>query len=205
MAQLILVGGLYLAWRQISVSLQDISIRSKREAGALALEQSKRFAEIIEESVEIVAKMNASGHTLKKISMADFSAEELKKSFPKLESDHNQALGTLSNIQHGTEDATFLINKIDSFAVSFTKKLADEEVIFGSVAQAYCEIIEQWYFLYCFHRDNSQQRWYFDNTVELYKVWRPRLEKNKLLVERSRLDKKIHDIPSTEVITPIGV
>lgn len=220
-SQIILVVGLYFAWRQISVAVKDIKIRSRREAGAFAIAQAERFAkEIIPEYIKIDDKLGnklkdkiKGGLQLPTIPPVDFTLQEAKlKNFRAFK----ESIDCLMEDEIFYDDVILLTNKLESLSLSFTKGLADEEIVFGSLADAYCSMIHRLYFYYCLNRNNSDKTHQilgYPNTIELYTTWNQRLEKFKLEKEKSSLEekkieteRKIHSASlRSSAIPPIGV
>ena len=107
----------------------------------------------------------------------------------------------LEQIQKNTdlhEKIRALANTVESFATSFMKGIADEQVIFEAVGPVYCEIIEDFYFFYCHYRrsnpENLAKILPYQNTVNLYCIWKKRIEKIGLETNRKDLAKKTIDL-----------
>ncbi|MFZ2983755.1 MAG: hypothetical protein WA053_01590 [Minisyncoccia bacterium] len=190
-AQILLVIGIYIGWKQLSIAVKDAQIRSKREAGILAIAQASSFAnEVIPLVEKIETKLggpSAVSHKFNQFIPSEIRSTNQQKYKDKI------AFMKSDFVLH--KDIVDLANKMDSLAMSFTKGLADESVVFESIGPVYCEIIEDLYFFYCHYRRSGQRDSRgilgYQNTIDLYSIWGKRVEKIGLEVDRSELDARI--------------
>ena len=95
-------------------------------------------------------------------------------------------------------------NNLEAFAMAFNKGLADESVVYESVARSYCDIVEELYLYYCMQRSDKHSGEY-DNTISLYKKWRKRLQLPVLREAKKEIDEQLDDVSEEDLImTPIG-
>lgn len=67
--------------------------------------------------------------------------------------------------------------------------LADEELAFNPLADAFCQFVELNYDVYCESRKDSRET-LFTHTIELYIMWKDRIESLHLQKENKRLKKR---------------
>lgn len=71
------------------------------------------------------------------------------------------------------------LNNLEYFAMAFTHNTADESVIYQSIHQSYCEVVEtMYYFIAKFNTSTTDK--YYTNVISLYKTWKEKsLEQEK--------------------------
>ena len=81
--------------------------------------------------------------------------------------------GFISNVRDDT------LNNLEYFAMAFTHNTADESVIYQSIHQSYCEVVEtMYYFIAKFNTSTTDK--YYTNVISLYKTWKEKsLEQEK--------------------------
>jgi hypothetical protein len=206
-SQVFLVIGLYVAWKQLAVTIKDIKLRSAREAGLIAIRQAEKFAdEIIPALTEIHTKISglpSAPNKLERFLPSEIHSSNLQK--------YKDALERLDNNPDVHDKILALGNKIESIAICFVKGIADEVVVFDTIGSAYCEMIEELYFFYCRYRRfeaNPDRMIPYRNTITLYNTWKVRIEKIGFEADKKaidsigeKLDKKIKN--ATTKSTPI--
>ena len=203
-AQIVLVIGLYVTWKQLAVTVKDIKLRSAREAGLIAIQQAEKFAaEIIPELVEISVKI--SGLPSAPNRLERFLPSEIH---PANQQKYKDALERLDKDRDLHDKILTLANKVESTATCFVKGIADESIVFDTIGSIYCEMIEELYFFYCLYRRfemNPDRMIPYRNTISLYNTWKVRIEKigfetDKRAIDNigKKLDKKIKDATSKD-------
>lgn len=171
-SQVCLVIGLVFTWKQLKIAIEDIKLRSLREAGNLSMAQARIFSEeIIPEYLHIYAALGNSPQECPKISVfsqQDELNEETRPEFVR-QVRKMQANSELS------DRVLFASNKLEAFAMTFVQKLADEQMVFDSIGRSFCNQVETLFFQYCVHRKDSSYTIY-PNTRKLYEIWKNRLE-----------------------------
>lgn len=71
------------------------------------------------------------------------------------------------------------LNTLESFAIYFTKGLADEEIAFTYVGLSYCKLVEDLYPYLSAVREMKKIN-YFNHIVELYRLWSDRIASSNL-------------------------
>ncbi len=119
-----------------------------------------------------------------------------------------QKLGEETVIKIRKERIKFLVlwldilNSMEAFATYFTKGVADEEIAFSSIGRTYCYSVENYFFEIADCR-NLKDEHSFQNTIDLYTIWKERLKKIQLTQEQEELMLKLHKVNETK-IDPIG-
>jgi hypothetical protein len=99
-------------------------------------------------------------------------------------------------------EATNLANELEFFAAVVLSGLADEELIFNPLSTVTIEIIECLYPVYCKHRNDIDSRM-FTKTLELYKMWKARINYIDELKEKRRKS-EAHKLGRRKVV-PFGM
>jgi hypothetical protein len=94
------------------------------------------------------------------------------------------------------------MNRLESIAAGFTTGVADEETGFGIIGRTFCHTVKHRYDLIAGCRFESADP-YWNNIVQLYLTWSPRLNKAELESFRDQIDSAIATIPDKR-IPPIG-
>ncbi len=197
-AQIVLVIGLYVAWKQLFTAINDIDIRSKREAGTLAIKEAERFAEeIIPLYTELNKKIGGFQPTSQRLDRFVFSEIE-----PVNVQKYKNSIERLVKAPEVYERLVTLTNRIDSIAIYFTKGIADEAIVFESIGHVYCEIIEELYSFYCHYRKNTEEILPYENTLLLYRIWKVKLENVSLEVSKNLLEERSRAIKDSATKTP---
>lgn len=90
-------------------------------------------------------------------------------------------------------DSVAVLNQLEYFSAALMSGIADEELTFSPAAQTFCEFVEFFYPVICFHRPDESSTMY-SNTIKLYNMWNARLKKIDLERKRSKLDEDISNI-----------
>jgi len=183
-----------LLLEQVEVSRQDIILRSRREALALALDQCKRFAESIVPHFDIVqGKMMAKGFT---------PPANVQPDFPYLPQE--QSTGQIWHKETELrKEIIHALNELESFAMYFACDLADEQIAFTPTAQTFCGICHYHAgFIGVFRQENKIKL--YQNLVKLYGIWNPRLERTVFEEQSKTLEQKMKNLPADRKGAPIG-
>jgi hypothetical protein len=197
------IVGAWVAWQGVREAVKDSQVRSQREAGLLAIKEAEIFAEkLIPEYSNLLplirGRLGGIGEK-----EGDFRPHSFKT-----EAQMNKFREAVKNVLYQTPAGGLCVefsNKLESFAMAFTKRIADEAVIYESVARTYCDMVEELYFYYCDQRINKHSGGY-ENTIVLYRTWRKRLQLPELYAARGEIDQKISDASDVEQLgKPLGV
>jgi hypothetical protein len=73
----------------------------------------------------------------------------------------------------------------------FTKGIADEQIAFSSISASYCGIIEELYPFICLYRPANQDNSYFNDIIELYKLWKDRINNIENVKNQDAIEKEL--------------
>lgn len=77
------------------------------------------------------------------------------------------------------------LNNLEYFAFCFTHKVADESVVYQSLAPTYIKLVELLYISIAGLNDTKSASTYYTNVTELYLTWRERQKEQEELIENS--------------------
>lgn len=199
-AQIISAGSIIIITWQLLSSIKDRKIRSEREAGVLSIQQAEKFAnEILPESDRIDATMLDSELVIEEKKV--FTAHELKLeriNNPNLRKTINFVLNDKTTNLH--QRILTLLNKLEAMSMIFTCGIGDEELAFPSLGQAFCSIVERYYFVIAMQRDKEIDNPY-ESLLKLYLIWSSKLNKNDIENKIKKLKEEGNGIPSNHIKT----
>jgi hypothetical protein len=182
---------------QLLQAKRTLVISSQRDAANLAASQLKDYCE------RIIPTMNKYDLAMRKekikdvdIKIGEFNQEYLIKN-----------LGESKFKEIRIERLKFLtlqlnaINSLEAFSTYFIRGIADEQIAYSSVGRNFCFSVENYFFEIADCRNENDNS--FQNIIELYKLWRARLDKEKLTKEQEQILRKLNNI-NDETINPIG-
>lgn len=192
-ANVLLVAGLGMAYRQLVLIKQDMRTRNQRAAAEKAIDACNHY---LCGYVDLLSK-NHNEKTLKKIPdyegpIGDFT----RRSIPP---------ALLESVRKRFELDTWLmpLNHLESIAASFVTGVADEQVGFRVIGRTFCLTVEDAYDIIAWARP-EQPYGYWTSIVELYHMWRPRLTKGELEMAKREMEARLARCRETTV-APIGV
>lgn len=187
---------------QVYISLKDIRIKSKREATFISMQQAEKYAkEVIPEAQRINELFKSGGCPLKrnKVLEGEDFKQELKN--PK---------GMIQAISFfGKDDKLFLdtqnlLNSLEAFSMFFTSGIGSESVVFLSLGNSFCSVVEMFSFAISSSINLSSDHKSYPELMCLYRIWSKRIEKDKLVREGRDIFAKISNMKDEE-INPIGL
>lgn len=192
-ASIFLLGGLGLAYRQLTLIKRDIQLRNYRAAAEKAIAACDRYlCEYIPQSKPDFDERVASKLFWYKGPIGDFS----HRSIPPI-------LKEECSKRYHLKLWLPPLNRLESIAACFTAGVADESVGFRVIGRTFCSSVESNYDIIAMSRYEKPNA-YWENIVELYSLWRPRLTKAELESAKQEMDEKISSLPQNTVV-PIGV
>lgn len=182
--------------KQLKIAKNSLIIRSRREAGALANEQSKHYIEDIIPMIDMLDEfLNKKGFEKYKGNISTYSNKDL------LEYSESWYLKWL-RLNLKEQPSLKALNALDGFASFFTSKIADEGIAFRSVGITYCNTVESLYpYIACVREDENFG--HYNNIVDLHKIWQPRIDKFQMEKNLNDLQGRINKIEDSK-IDPIG-
>lgn len=192
LAGVLLIGGLGFTYRQVVLIKKDIKIRNERAAAEKAIDACDRY---FCSYIPLNAKF-FHDYRQKKIEcyvgpIGDFFVN----SIPPNQKDHSLKRYMLP---------TWLpmMNQLESISAFFMSGVADECTGFRVIGRTFCGTVENNYDLIA----NSRQEVacpYWENTVGLYQLWRPRLTKAEMEIAKNAIELELSFIRDRS-ISPIG-
>jgi hypothetical protein len=204
LSALIALKQIRLASLQIKITSDDIKVRSRREAIALAAKHCEDFADVLLPKLNAwVAEFGKAGIGLEKkwgLQNKTFDDNSLKD--PKSAHAWVQLIKS-KNLGYTT---CKILNQCEAFAIYFATGAADEEIAFPVVGPLFCEYVEQFApFLIDLrsHTDSSFTSGKYANTVRLYEIWADRIRLEELDAQTKKTDKERSSLKNDK-IKPIG-
>jgi hypothetical protein len=191
---LLVAGGLVFSLKQLSLIKSDIIIRNERLSKEKAVEACIRY---FERYVPLDKKRYQIRRQQKMIGgykgpIGDFT----KASIP---SEH-----LILSINRAEPDAWLdAQNELEAISAFFSTGVADERTGFNVIGRTFCKTVEHNYDLIALCRDDHAMS-YWQNTVNLYSIWRPRLSKAEMMSLTDNLQSKIALLGPDVGIPPIG-
>lgn len=178
--------------QQLKIMKRDMMIRIERAAKEKAIEYATRYLSIY---TQLSDKYT---HEYGKKELSAFEGEI--GSFTK------SAL-TAPQIETAMKRISILswmpaMNELEAIAAAFMTGVADEQTGFKIIGKTFCSTVALKYDILCFCRKGGPHDFY-QNIVDLYLLWSPRLSKAELEEARQRMEEKISCIPDRSV-APIG-
>ena len=87
----------------------------------------------------------------------------------------------------GSEVISKALNNLEYFAFNFTHNVADESVIYQSLAPTYIDLVELLYYLIAQANDPNVAVNYYTNVTELYSIWKKRQSEQQEKIDREHI------------------
>lgn len=188
---LIAFGAIY-GLRQLRIMKKDFAIRNERSAKEKAIEFSNEYLiNYVELSTKHYNDEQKNKIQSYKGPIGDFTPDSISNEY---KANLLKRLSCLSCLN--------VLNKLESISAAFVTGVADETTGFKIIGRSYTATVSSLYDIISALR-NEKASPYFNNIVELYKVWSPRLTKYELENERNNLDSRMANIQAN-CIKPIG-
>lgn len=164
-----------VAWyglRSLRLARQDMVTRATRESISMAIERAEQFSEIIRiQNWAIHQELAAAKIPLFTSQLATGTAvfDDEQNMYPKAQVWWNSVpTGTRQKI-------LYLMNDLEAWAMYFTHRLADSEVVSGPCAVPYCSIVLQYspWIVIC---RKEMYSGFYPNIVRLFHAWRAELD-----------------------------
>ncbi|MBT2920573.1 MULTISPECIES: hypothetical protein [Vibrio] len=182
----------YKALDQIKVAKELAKVSSKREAYKATADECKYYSE------KIIPLINNLDSKVKK-----FDAQIFTKSEVKVENNSISVSPFYKYDHHETAmdeiylDLSAVINALSDFSTYFMSGVADERLAFKSLSYTYCDTVKKYAPVLIPLVKNE------DSTLQLFIIWNTRIEKQKAIEEKKKLEEKIKK--TTDItINPIG-
>jgi hypothetical protein len=187
---------LQIASEAIVIAKEDIKIRSRREAIALAAKHCEDFAD------ETLQKLNnwIEEFRVKKISLTRW--ELVNKAFDDTSPKNpNASQAWVQQVRTQLEPSKWVTLPANSATGA-----ADEEVAFPVVGTIFCETVQifaPWLIAMRTHKDASFTSGKYANTVRLYEIWADRIRMEEIEAQAKMTEKELSSLKKDK-IKPIG-
>ena len=203
-SQVVMAAAACYALRQIAFAKKTFELSSLRDAAKITVDLVEKFPKIIDESDEIAKKCHYSPplEVIQELELREMTMNELR-------SKPSNALGFYLTKRKEKIDKKIkerpdfikLQNKMEAFATPFILGVANEELAYASVGDAYCGIINQYYVYFCLARSGDDES-SFPNAIKLFQIWNQRRKNEITKKQLAELEKKMvkDDIQASKVI-----
>jgi hypothetical protein len=182
---------------QLSIAKKTLKINSKRDAATLAANQVDIYmTRVIPLHNKLFHYENKEKIERPKVPVGEFTTEALIEKIGQ-----DEYIKVVKERIKLTSLSLATLNSMEAFSVYFMKEVADEEIAFSSVGRTFTESVESLYFDIASCRDKDSKP--FQNTIELYGMWKSKLSKEKLENDKIDLAKQLDAIESIS-IKPLG-
>jgi len=96
------------------------------------------------------------------------------------------------------------INQLEFIAAHFCSEVADEQAAFPIIGRSYVRTVELHYDLLALSHSNKASP-YYHSIIELYSIWKTRLQSAELNQKKSEISKDISNLPVSKSISTIGM
>lgn len=188
---------------QVLLSVRDIKTRSKREAGALALQQAEFFCEkIIPQFGEISDIFEKKGRKLVRYPLSRFTRQEYI-SERKRANYFPQIFELIGGDDELLTKVVSLENRLESYALSFISKMADGEIAFMATGDAFLGIIEYMSVFICIGREDEESNRSSRSVVQLYSLWSDKKKREDMGLQVRKMKEELAKVGS-KVMKPVG-
>ncbi|MEK3729683.1 hypothetical protein [Lysinibacillus sp. FSL W8-0953] len=182
-----LFAGIIVAGIQLKIMKADIQAKNKRASVEKSIEYLNWFAtEFIPQCEEYQSKLSGKRVTI--------YPDIKNRTFSFNNEIHLKKPNVVESIKHKKScGAVTLNNQLEFFSAAMMSGLADEELAFNPLADAFCQFVELNYDVYCESRKDSRET-LFTHTIELYIMWKDRIESLHLQKEKQEIEEKMSKI-----------
>lgn len=155
---------------------------SKRQAAELATKQINVYCK------QIIPLQDKFTDKKSEQNIERIVPKNLKKfTIQELESNINQEIinNKRKEFANNIDDILGILNSLESFAIYFTKGVADEEIAFSSIGRTFCFSVETFSFDLCILRKDDEISG-FENVIKLYEMWNAKLKSDKISRELTK-------------------
>jgi hypothetical protein len=95
-----------------------------------------------------------------------------------------------------------VLNQLEIFAAVMNCRIADEEMAFTPLSDAYCQTVQSFYLVLCQQRGENPKL--YSNIVGLYRMWQSRIDKNNIEDEINQKFARLSQLTDNKK-PPLGV
>lgn len=101
----------------------------------------------------------------------------------------------MNNHSNLFDDYLHEMNCLEAIATPIIAGVADSDTAFTSFGSSFCAGIENNWIYYAFYRnDKAKMEVSYANSIALYNIWKPMLEKHNLESSKKEIEKKLEEI-----------
>jgi hypothetical protein len=194
LSTIILVVVAIIGLKQLTISKETRKINAKRDSLKLAAEQTVVFGE------KIIPEIDTLNNLINENKLDFFT-----KSIVKTEGDNISVNAYTQN--YSVEKMTkivpnlgIVLNSLEAFSIYFVSGVAAESVTFETCGSSFVLTVNK---LMPFIVSMNDKTNGYKNTLKLFRTWNSRLESEKLIVEKGKIEAKLEKT-KTISIKPIG-
>jgi hypothetical protein len=184
----------FFALKQITVAKQASKTASLRDAYRLAAEQANSYA------TEIVPKLNELDQVLKENDVTFLDDANVIVSQYRVEVERAPGNVDVDKLVAIIPAFMQAINRLETFSLFFTSRVADERIAFSSVGTTFVSSVKPLLPLLVISANNGNH----ENHIKLFLLWNHRLETQKLEREKGSIEARLREMKPRELY-PIGV
>ena len=184
----------FFALKQITVAKQASKTASLRDAYRLAAEQSHCYA------TEIVPKLNELDRAIKENDVTFLVDVKVTISQYRVKVERSPGNVDVEKLVAIVPAFMEAINRLETFSLFFTSRVADERIAFSSVGATFVSSVKDLLPLLVISANNGNH----ENVIKLFLLWNHRLEKQKLDRQKGSIEARLREMKPKELY-PIGV
>jgi hypothetical protein len=194
LSTIILVVVAIIGLKQLTISKETRKINAKRDSLKLAAEQTVVFGE------KIIPEIDTLNNLINENKLDFFT-----KSIVKTEGDNISVNAYTQNysVEKMTKivpNSGIVLNSLEAFSIYFVSGVAAESVTFETCGSSFVLTVNK---LMPFIVSMNDKTNGYKNTLKLFRTWNSRLESEKLIVEKGKIEAKLEKT-KTISIKPIG-
>lgn len=179
--------------KQLKIARDTIKISSRRDALKLATSECERYLS------QIIPLHNKLNDAIKKLGIASLENAEVTLSASSVCVNWNPTKQDRERLRAITTELLDVCNAMESFSAFFVTKVADEGAAFSVVGRTFCDSVEYLAPLLIEHWEIG----YHKSISRLFFIWQSRLNSEKLVTEKRKIEDKINKVHCEE-FTPFG-
>ncbi len=181
---LLIVAGIGL-W-QLKIAKDTARIQASRAALSLSAERCEHYHSHI---IPLVNRLDEAvkKHDIKYFTLFEVVIED-KKIQIRPNCKHEVYLEELEKSNKVILEMCDTLNALEAFSVFFISRVADESIAFSSVGKTFCNTVRKYIADIVSVADCGG---HYDNLLKLYLMWNSRLESEKLMRDRQKIEKEL--------------
>mgnify|MGYP001210263526 FL=1 len=178
---------LYSAVRFVFETSGVLSLLSEAKTREMCLFNKNEIYKVLEEKkYKELKKMNTSNQFTQYIILAndiyglDLKMDSMDSSAQKGKQNQLILNSFLSDV------ISRVLNNLEYFSFNFTHNIADESVIYQSIAPTYIDLVELLYFRIAEVNDTNSANTFYTNVIELYSIWKAKQNNQQIEIDNAQ-------------------